>query len=167
MLPEPAVRRKKELALSNEEGVVWVDDLDVDVCWRLLAGRVLGRVGFVQYGEPVVLPVNHAVDGDSIVLRTAQTSMLEVLGRGARVAFEVDGSDPFAETGWSVLVRGVASEVTDSDERDRLATLPLHPWAPGPRERWIRIHPTSVTGRAISRHRTADHGGFLPYLPPD
>jgi nitroimidazol reductase NimA-like FMN-containing flavoprotein (pyridoxamine 5'-phosphate oxidase superfamily) len=154
------------MATTND--VVWVDDLDDEVCWRLLGGSVIGRVGFILDGAPMVLPVNFVLDGRSIVLRTAQTSLLEAFGAGPPVAFEVDGSDAFAETGWSVVVQGAGEEVTDDAERSQLARLPLHPWAPGERDRWLRIHPTMVSGRAISRKRaTGEAEGFLPYMPPD
>ena len=150
-----------------DAAVVWVDDLDVDVCWKLLAAERIGRVGFVLDGEAMVLPVNHAVDGHTIVFRTGATAMLEGLAGGANVAFEVDRADAEVETGWSVLVRGRATEVTDGAEREHLARLPLRPWAPGERGRWLRVLPTSVTGRAISRRRTGPEGGLLPFMPPD
>ena len=151
----------------TDAAVAWVDDLDVDVCWKLLAGQKIGRVGFVLDGEAIVLPVNHAVDGHTILFRTGATAMLEGLANGANVAFEVDGADAEVETGWSVLVRGRATEVTDGAELEHLARLPLHPWAPGERGRWLRVVPTSVTGRAISRRRTGPQGGLLPTMPPD
>jgi hypothetical protein len=74
---------------DDEEVHVWFEDLEPEICWRLLARRLVGRVGFMARGEPVVLPVNHAVDGRSIVIRTGETAMLENLGGGARAAFEV------------------------------------------------------------------------------
>jgi hypothetical protein len=143
---------------------VWIEELEPEVCWRLLARRLLGRVGFVADGELLVLPVNHHVDGHSIVFRTGRTSMFEVLRDGARVAFEIDEVDAFFETGWSVLIKGTANEVT---EPAHLAGSPLHPWAPGPRDHWIRIVPESVTGRSISRQRSPTDGHLLPYMPPD
>jgi len=130
---------------------VWMDDLDGDVCWRLMAGQPVGRVGFVWDGRPKVLPVNHAVDEETIVVRTAHGTMLGGLDSDQIVAFEVDGVDDAAETGWSVLVEGRTAEVTTPAELDRLGRIALHPWAPGERDRWLRIVPTSVTGRAISR----------------
>jgi nitroimidazol reductase NimA-like FMN-containing flavoprotein (pyridoxamine 5'-phosphate oxidase superfamily) len=148
--------------------VVWIDDLDEEVCWRLVGRAVVGRVGFVLDGAPMIVPVNFDLDGRTIALRTAQTSLLEAVAGGAAVAFEIDGSDESAETGWSVLVRGRGEEVTSGAERSQLEKLPLHPWAPGAKDRWIRIRPTQITGRAISRRR-ADAGreGFQPYMPPD
>ncbi len=154
------------MATTND--MVWIDDLDEEVCWRLVNSAVVGRVGFVLDGAPVILPVNFDVDGRTIVIRTAQTSLLEAVAGGAAVAFEIDHSDETAETGWSVLVLGLGEEVTAASERTELESLPLHPWAPGPRDRWIRIRPTQITGRAISRKRAdTGPGGFLPYMPPD
>jgi nitroimidazol reductase NimA-like FMN-containing flavoprotein (pyridoxamine 5'-phosphate oxidase superfamily) len=92
---------------------VWIEELEPEVCWRLLARRLLGRVGFVADGELLVLPVNHHVDGHSIVFRTGRTSMFEVLRDGARVAFEIDEADALFETGWSVLIKGTPKEVTE------------------------------------------------------
>ena len=152
--------------MSESNDVVWIDDLDDGVCWRLIGSYRIGRIGFASDGEPVVLPVNYVVDGGTIVFRTAQTSMLEALSGGAPIAFELDGSDTFAETGWSVLVRGRATEVTDERLRSELGSLPLHPWAPGARDRWIRIQPTAVTGRAISHKRPPAEGELQPVAPP-
>ena len=126
--------------MATENEMVWIDDLDEDVCWRLVGRAVVARLGFVLDGAPMILPVNFDVDGRSIVLRTAQTSLLEAVAGGAEVAFEVDGSDELAETGWSVLVRGRGEEVSSGAERSELEKLPLHPWAPG--ERPLATNPT-------------------------
>jgi nitroimidazol reductase NimA-like FMN-containing flavoprotein (pyridoxamine 5'-phosphate oxidase superfamily) len=154
--------------MARANDVVWIDDLDDEVCWRLLGRAVVGRVGFVLDGAPMILPVNFVVDGRSVVVRTAQTSLLEAVGGGASVAFEIDHMDELAETGWSVLVLGIGEEVTKTAERSQLDSLPLHPWAPRARDLWIRIRAIQITGRAISRKRaeTAPEG-FLPYMPPD
>ena len=99
------------MATTND--MVWIDDLDEEVCWRLVDSAVVGRVGFVLDGAPMILPVNFDLDGRTIVIRTAQTSLLEAVAGGAAVAFEIDHSDETAETGWSVLVLGLGEEVTE------------------------------------------------------
>ena len=81
--------------MITEENV-WVDELGIDQCWRLLERCSVGRLGFAAEAEQLILPVNYAVDGHSIVVRTGRTVMLEALGPGATVAFEVDGSDAVA-----------------------------------------------------------------------
>jgi uncharacterized protein len=153
--------------MGDRDAVVWMDHLVTDACWLLLSSAAVGRVGFVSEGQPKVLPVNHCVDEHTIVFRTEGGASLHVLGQGAPVAFEVDGADSDVQTGWSVLVEGRLLEITDPDELSRVSHLPVHPWAPGERDHWMRLIPTSVTGRAISRLRASPEGTFLPYMPPD
>jgi nitroimidazol reductase NimA-like FMN-containing flavoprotein (pyridoxamine 5'-phosphate oxidase superfamily) len=153
--------------MREDEMVVWMDDIEIDVCWTLLTNSVGGRVGFSTVDGPMVLPVNHAVDERTIVFRTGSTSLLEALKDGVQAAFEVDEIDAHGEVGWSVLVRGRAHQIHSSAAPSVAERVTLHAWAPGERDHWIRIVPYVVTGRAISRQRSATHGGFLPYMPPD
>jgi hypothetical protein len=44
-----------------------------------------------------------------------------------QAAFEVDGIEPAAETGWSVIVQGPIEEITSTAEIHRLERLELHP----------------------------------------
>jgi nitroimidazol reductase NimA-like FMN-containing flavoprotein (pyridoxamine 5'-phosphate oxidase superfamily) len=131
----------------------------------LLRGHGVGRVALVDEGKPSVLPVNYVVDEGTIVFRTGRHTTLHAAG-GA-VAFEIDGTDVDAETGWSVLVKGSMAEVVDAAELETIRRLPLRPWAPDERDQWMRITPETVTGRAISRRRARPDGPFLPYMPPD
>jgi nitroimidazol reductase NimA-like FMN-containing flavoprotein (pyridoxamine 5'-phosphate oxidase superfamily) len=155
-----------ENTTNDAQYVITYDQLVDDVCWRLLARSSFGRVVFCQDGEPGALPVNSAVSDETIVFRTSVDTTLFELSHGSRVAFEADHTDHIAESGWSVLVRGTLHEVTDAAEIETLASLPVHPWAPGNRDRWMRIVPDSVTGRTISRHRAEADGTRLPYMPP-
>jgi nitroimidazol reductase NimA-like FMN-containing flavoprotein (pyridoxamine 5'-phosphate oxidase superfamily) len=152
--------------MNDEPTVVWMDDLDAEACWTLLDRVPVGRVAFVLHGETLVLPVNHRIDGHSVLIRTGEGALLNGLAGGGDAAFEVDEMDAFSETGWSVLVKGNANEVSDPTDRAEVERLNLHPWATGRKDHWIRIVPRSVTGRAISRRRSSD-GSFLPYMPPD
>jgi nitroimidazol reductase NimA-like FMN-containing flavoprotein (pyridoxamine 5'-phosphate oxidase superfamily) len=122
--------------------------LPFDECLRLLASVPVGRVGFYADGEVVVLPVNHVVDGQDVVFRTARGSKLSAAEARNPVAFEADAYDPQARSGWSVLVNGRAEAVYEDAEIQRLRRLGLHPWAAAvDRPFWIRIRPASVTGR--------------------
>jgi nitroimidazol reductase NimA-like FMN-containing flavoprotein (pyridoxamine 5'-phosphate oxidase superfamily) len=153
--------------VGDHDEMVWIDDLLPEVCWALLARARVGRVGFELEGRPKVLPVNHAVDEQTVVFRTGAGTTLHTLGEGSLVAFEVDDANRDAQTGWSVVVEGRVVELHDPDERARVGGLGLEPWAPGERDHWMRIVPSSVTGRAISRRRASPGGTFLPYMPPD
>ena len=119
-------------------------------CFELLANEHLGRVAVVDDRGPVVFPVNFVLDRRTVVFRTEQGTKLHAAGRGSRVCFEVDRADAAAHTGWSVIVRGEITEVTDRAELERLRELPLQAWAPGVRDRYVRILPAVLTGRRIA-----------------
>jgi nitroimidazol reductase NimA-like FMN-containing flavoprotein (pyridoxamine 5'-phosphate oxidase superfamily) len=122
--------------------------LPFDSCLSLLAAVAVGRVGFVAGGEVLVLPVNFVMDGQDVVFRTASGSKLSSTEVGTAVAFEADNYDDMSQSGWSVLVSGSAEVVEDDAEIGRLSQLGLHSWASAlDRPFWIRIRPTSVTGR--------------------
>jgi uncharacterized protein len=122
--------------------------LPFDMCLRLLARVPVGRVSFLADGEIIVLPVNHVMDGQDPVFRTARGSKLSAAEGQDLVAFEADGYDQQTKSGWSVLVNGRAHEVYDEAEIQRLSRLGLHPWVTAvDRPFWIRIRPTSITGR--------------------
>ena len=124
--------------------------LPMDDCLRRLASVPVGRVGFNADGEVVVLPVNHAVDGQDVVFRTVRGSKLSSAEEHGLVAFEADDYDPQTHTGWSVVISGHAEPVYEDAQIRRLTRLGLRPWAAAPdRPFWIRIRPTSVTGRQI------------------
>jgi hypothetical protein len=150
----------------------WVttfEPLDVDECWELVgaaAATGVGRVGFESDGAPQVLPVNFAVARRSIVVRTAGSTMLHRLGTGADVAFEVDHLQPGRRTGWSVVVHGRMWPLHDPDRLLAADVLHMRPWAAGDRDRWLRVVPGSITGRAVCRRRNPVDGLHLPQLPP-
>jgi nitroimidazol reductase NimA-like FMN-containing flavoprotein (pyridoxamine 5'-phosphate oxidase superfamily) len=125
-----------------------LETLPFETCLRLLASVPIGRVGFCADGEVVVLPVNHAVDGQDVVFRTAGGSKLTAAQEQNLVAFEADSYDLQTRSGWSILVTGRATVVYDEAEVSVLNRLNLHPWATSVEHPfWIRIRPVSVTGR--------------------
>jgi uncharacterized protein len=124
--------------------------LPFETCLLLLASAPVGRVSFCADGEVVVLPVNHAMDGQDVVFRTAHGSKLAAAGERSLVAFEADDYDRQTRSGWSVLVTGRATVVYEQDEVQGLAHLGLRPWGTAvERPFWVRICPSSVTGRRI------------------
>jgi nitroimidazol reductase NimA-like FMN-containing flavoprotein (pyridoxamine 5'-phosphate oxidase superfamily) len=149
------------------EFVVEMDELDVEVCWWLIARTRFGRVAFVADGVPAVRPVNCGVLNRHVVFRTGADSALGRMADGSPVAFEVDETDQVAKSGWSVIVTGHLSPLTDADELGRLGEFDLHPWAPGVRDRWMKVTPTSVSGREVTRHRDFAASGQTSYTPPD
>ena len=105
-------------------------------------------------GSPDIFPVNPVVDHGTLVFRTTDGTKLAAT-KGHDVAFEVDGYDSSSAQAWSVVVKGQAHEIWEVDEILRALRLPLYPWQPGRKPRFVRIEPHSVTGR-----RFVVKGGF-------
>ncbi len=141
-------------------------ELSKSDCFQLLARQHLGRVAVVDDRGPVVFLINFVFDRHMVVFRTDAGTKLDAACRGSRVAFEVDGTDAEAHTGWSVVIRGEAVEVTDPAELARLGKLPLDPWAPGAKTHYVRILPAVLTGRRISAPGGPSHRGGEPQPEP-
>jgi len=120
-----------------------------------MRGVPIGRVAVIVGEVPVVVPVNFTLLGEDIVFRTAPgTKLLAAVSRSA-VSFEVDASNDATHSGWSVLVTGPASEMTEPEEHAAAEALGLEQWVEG-RERYVRIRSDVVTGRRVGS--TGDHG---------
>src|SRR5215469_6181811 len=108
-------------------------------CFDLLEAGGIGRVGFTSAGEIMMLPVNFAVTGKTIIFRTAPDTLLARYADAA-ASFETDRLDHALHEGWSVLVHGHAHQVTDERAIKRLELgTHLEPWAPGARDVYVRI----------------------------
>ena len=123
--------------------------LPEEECFRLLARGHFGRVGLVEANRAVILPVNYVFDEGFVVFQSTAGSKLEAALAGSSVAFEIDAVDPMYHGGFSVLVHGPAAVVDSAADIKRLAELPLRPWWPDARDRWIRIRVEEVTGRRL------------------
>ena len=119
-------------------------------CLNLLGRSGVGRVAFTSTGEIMVLPVNFAVTGKTIIFRTAPDTLL-ALHADAKVSFQADRFDEARHEGWSVLVHGHAHRILDELDVRRLEHVTrLEPWAAGARDVYVRIAPTQISGRRIS-----------------
>lgn len=125
------------------------EELERSECVQLLSAKLVGRVAVCGPRGPQVFPVNYSVHEGTILFRTTPYSQLANLASDARAAFEVDEVDEFLQSGWSVLVVGTATRVSDPDELpDNLSERP-EPWAQGARTLFIRINPDEITGRRV------------------
>ncbi|MFE2067426.1 pyridoxamine 5'-phosphate oxidase family protein [Streptomyces sp. NPDC059467] len=124
-------------------------ELDRSECLRLLARAPVGRVVHTRQALPAVLPVNFALDGEAVVVRTSATSELVRAVDGSVVAFEADEVDAGAHSGWSVVVTGPARLVTEQADHERLLRTGPRSWVPWPQEVFLRIEPELVTGREL------------------
>jgi uncharacterized protein len=115
--------------------------------FRLLGTVPIGRIGFMADDEVAVLPVRFLVDGQDVVFRTYLGSKLSNIEVGHYVCFEVDSYDADKQTGWSVVARGLVEKESEA-ACARLDAPGQESWGGTIRERlWMRIRPTSITGR--------------------
>lgn len=121
-------------------------------CLELLGSQILGRIAFPVADRIEIFPVNYASDGAIVVFRTAPGTKLDSV-TASRVAFEIDGWDEDKGVGWSVVLKGVAQEVTTGSDpfTATLRTRNVWPLAPGERDHWIAIYPAEITGRRFRR----------------
>ncbi|MBD0421892.1 pyridoxamine 5'-phosphate oxidase family protein [Streptomyces sp. TRM S81-3] len=125
--------------------------LDRQECLRLLAKVPVGRVVYTRQALPAVLPVNFALDADaSVLLRTSARSDLVRAVDGFVVAFEADEFDAVSRSGWSVVVTGRATVVTDPGEHERLLRTGPRSWMPIHEDVFVRIESEMVTGRELT-----------------
>jgi uncharacterized protein len=124
-----------------------VNSLDDQEMWALLDRTPMGRLAVAAAGELDIFPVNYIVDEGSILFRTAAGTKLVELTVNAAVAFEIDGYDD--STAWSVVVKGRAARLDHQSEIDRADTLSLTPWIPTLKYTYVRVTPTSLSGRSF------------------
>ena len=139
--------------------------INTDEGFVLLArgGQHVGRLVVTVGGEPVIFPLNFAVDGEAIVFRTQTGTKLTGITRSL-ATFEVDDIDPSGQ-GWAVAFEGLAQEVLDADPesmRERIAAIDLETWPGGDRPHVVRIRPYRVHGTAWSVVPAAVAAGPLP-----
>jgi uncharacterized protein len=131
-------------------------DLSRDECLDLLATVSVGRLGVSIAALPAIFPVNFTLHQGAVVVRSAPGTKLDAALRHNVVAFEADCFSPDGSSGWSVLVRGVASAVEDPDVLAALRGLPLRSWAlPTEANCYILIATTAVSGRRFDHSDSA------------
>src|SRR4051794_10581978 len=86
-IPFSSLSTVQEHAMYFDEPTI--TELPTDECWDLLRTREVGRLGVNADGFPQVLPMNYAVDGDTVVVRSRPGAKLRSAD-GQPVSFEID-----------------------------------------------------------------------------
>ena len=121
-------------------------------CLDLLESNHLGRVAWQAADLPQILPVTYATHQGSVYFRTTPDGILSELAQPTRVALEVDELDQQTRSGWSIVLHGRTSAVSEPDALAELwAADSLVPWAGGNRTLFICIRPDRVSGRVVRR----------------
>lgn len=125
--------------------------LTMEECRSLLASTPIGRIAFLERGEPTILPITIGMWDQSVVFTTAPGSKLEAAIMNRPVSIEIDGWDAERHAGWSVLVKGMAITVEEGREIDSLDRLSVKSWSrPDIPKAWVRVVPNEITGRRIA-----------------
>jgi Pyridoxamine 5'-phosphate oxidase len=114
---------------------------------ELLGSVPMGRLVFTYQALPAIRPVNHLVEGESIIVRATSGAAITAAARrdGTVVAYEADCIDADSQLGWSVIVIGTARLMDDPHAAARYRAL-LRPWIADPADDVITIAADMITG---------------------
>lgn len=128
--------------MTSHSPITHLSDEDA---WSLLGSVDVGRLATAVADQPDIAPVNFVVDGRSLVFRSAEGAKLLALTINPAVALEVDSWE--GDSGWSVVAKGTASQVTGTAEIEHAESLPLRPWVPTVKLHFVRIEVSEISGR--------------------
>jgi len=116
-------------------------------CWSLLREASVGRLAVWHGDGPDIFPINYATDHGTVIFRTAPGTKLAAALSDNPVAMEADGIDPQVGEAWSVVIRGKAELLTQTDDVLNTFSLPLSPLQDGKKDHFVRVVPESISGR--------------------
>ncbi len=137
----------------DEKSTNDVEKLESNQCLELLRAVSVGHLAVSNGDLPQIFPVNFTIDHGTVVFRTGEGTKLKTLRAQPRVAFEADGVNQETGVAWSVMVQGTAELFSNIEETLDSFNLMLFPWESGPKDQFVRIVPTNMTGR---RFKVAD-----------
>ncbi len=104
--------------------------LERSECLALLGSVAMGRLVHTANALPAVWPLNFVLLPDAVYLLTSRGSPAwQAADAGAVVAFQADDVDVQGRYGWSVVVIGSTSLVSDPVSLRRLRDVVPPPWA--------------------------------------
>ncbi len=129
-----------------------LEEISEEECFTLLENQDLGRLAIVRDGRPEIFPVNYALSGRTITIRSQPGVKLANASLNW-VAFEVEDIDRETREGWVVEVRGFAEDITDGADpwSEQARNSGPRPWVTGSHEHFIAIRHSLVSGRRLRR----------------
>lgn len=147
--PQPTT--SDPFSLEAELGTALIE-LDREECLELLTAKSVGRIAYPADHGARILPVNYVLADDSIIFRTVPDGQIFHHALNSMCAFEIDDTDEFFESGWSVVAIGRLELATRDDfDHMRYGKLP-QPWATGSRYMFVRLPCTQISGRRVIGH---------------
>lgn len=120
----------------------------LDECWTLMSTEQVGRLAFRLSTGVTIVPVDFLVHDRLIYFRSAPGSKLADLRLDPHIAFETEGSAK--RQIWSVVIHGLAERLHSDEEIVASGISRLRVHARGDMFNYVRITPTSVTGRRFT-----------------
>jgi uncharacterized protein len=118
-------------------------------CMQLLAAKSVGRVPYATDTGARILPVNYVLGADCVIFRTVPDGEVFRYALNSTCVFEIDETNEFFESGWSVVAVGRLQLATEDDfAQMRYGRLP-EPWAAGSRWMFVRLPCEHVSGRRV------------------
>lgn len=119
-------------------------------CLDALRTERIGRIVLSQHAMPLAVPVSYLVTSDSVVVRVPADDVCDCHLVGSVVALEADARDDVG--GWSVLVLGMAQQVTESAQIEAFDREVPATWADTTRANgYLRIPFSLVSGRRLGQ----------------
>jgi len=152
-----------------------VEDLSESEITEILSRVGYGHLACCRDNRPYVMPIHYAYGDGNIFIYTTEGKKFEIIKENPNVCLQIEEVNDNQH--WqSVIVDGVATQLTGGAERDRALELiaAANPTlTPAVSIRWIddwvrenieviyRVTPTATSGR-----RSLDRTGATPFVPP-
>jgi uncharacterized protein len=140
--------RAEGVEVTEPEVDQGLEILSLAECERLLTAGGVGILALGGGGAPVLRPVNFAVHGRSVWLRTGEGRILAAAKARRPVSFVVSSIDRLEHVGHSVVVIGRLAERTKEDD---VPELRLRPWVHSDKHHLVALSIDEVSGRRIAR----------------
>jgi hypothetical protein len=119
-----------------------------EMCLMALRTERIGRIVLTERALPLAVPVSYLVTPEGVVVRVPDHDSSGWHAAGSVVALEADAHD--CDGGWSVLVLGMADEVTDAAQIDLFDRTVPTTWADtSASNAYLRIPFSLVSGRRL------------------
>jgi nitroimidazol reductase NimA-like FMN-containing flavoprotein (pyridoxamine 5'-phosphate oxidase superfamily) len=124
--------------------------LDERECRDLLLLETVGRLAVTTPEGPEIFPVNYGLVDDAIIIGTDPGVKL-AHSSFDHVAFEVDRLDYTTHTGWVVVAKGRAEDISDAIDpwSTRLRQFTVRSWIEAPHTHQVAIMHPRLSGRRL------------------
>lgn len=118
--------------------------ISAEECWDLLEAHSFGRLAYRLVDEVHVVPLDYAVAGRSVYVRTHAGNKLLAAALSSDVALEIDCDA--GDSAWSVVARGRLRRL-DPPEPPPAVDFPPRPWFDELASEVVELVADAVAGR--------------------